>query len=174
VYEVTEKLPEYGLKKGDQLCLDGLHKDHLEIFDKKNLFRDIFNLDGSPNTGKARKAANEGRKLKWRTAMLFELNSTLKALDKINEKSRKDLLLKEEIKDEEKEIDDFHQLQDYIQQYLAITKAKKLDETIMTQSPLLRIYSQLGSCINNVELVRDLVKKLISHLSPKDKATKDG
>jgi len=64
VYEVTEKLPEYGLKKGDQLCLDGLHKDHLDIFDKKNLFRDIFNLDGSPNTGKARKAANERRKLK--------------------------------------------------------------------------------------------------------------
>jgi len=28
IYEVTEKLPEYGLKQGDKLYLDAFHKDH--------------------------------------------------------------------------------------------------------------------------------------------------
>lgn len=46
IYEVVDKrIP--GLKKGDQLYLDGLHKDHIEVFDKRGRFRKVINLDGS-------------------------------------------------------------------------------------------------------------------------------
>ena len=48
IYEVVDKrIP--GLKKGDQLYLDGLHKDHIEVFDKRGRFRKVINLDGSKN-----------------------------------------------------------------------------------------------------------------------------
>jgi len=49
VYRVKEKIPEYGLKKGDQLYLDSLHKDHLEVFTKHNRFKVALNLDGTHN-----------------------------------------------------------------------------------------------------------------------------
>lgn len=48
IYEVVDKrIP--GLKKGDQLYLDGWHKDHIEVFDKRGRFRKVINLDGSKN-----------------------------------------------------------------------------------------------------------------------------
>jgi hypothetical protein len=61
VYRVTEKIQEYGLKKGDQLYLDNLHKDHLEVFGKNNKIRSVLNLDGTENIIKLIKAA--GREL---------------------------------------------------------------------------------------------------------------
>jgi filamentous hemagglutinin len=50
------------IKKGDQLYLDGSHKNHLEVFDKNGNFKAALNLDGSVNFDKNK--AGEGRKLK--------------------------------------------------------------------------------------------------------------
>ena len=60
VYEITEKLPKYGLKKEDQIYLDALHADHLEVFSNKNA-RTVLNLDGSENIDKGIKAEMEKR-----------------------------------------------------------------------------------------------------------------
>ncbi|MGX7419695.1 hemagglutinin [Carnobacterium gallinarum] len=58
VYKVdNKKLKELGLKKGDQLYLDGLHKDHLEVFDSNGSFKEVLNLDGTVNRDKTIKAA---------------------------------------------------------------------------------------------------------------------
>ncbi|CAD5900215.1 T7SS effector LXG polymorphic toxin [Carnobacterium maltaromaticum] len=63
VYKVdNKKLKELGLKKGDQLYLDGLHKDHLEVFDSNGKFRKVLNLDGTINIDKTAKGM--GRILK--------------------------------------------------------------------------------------------------------------
>ena len=61
IYRVTEKIPEYGLKKGDQLYLDNLHKDHLEVFRKNNTFKTILNLDGTENLSKSYLVKSQGR-----------------------------------------------------------------------------------------------------------------
>lgn len=50
VYKVDKKVGN--LKKNDQIYLDGLHKDHLEVFDKNGNFRTVLNLDGSINLDK--------------------------------------------------------------------------------------------------------------------------
>ena len=60
VYEVVEKGVD-GLNKGDLVYLDGLHMDHLEVFDKKRKIKDVLNLDGTSNIDKFNKA--KGRKL---------------------------------------------------------------------------------------------------------------
>ena len=60
VYKVDKKTGN--LKKNDQVYLDGLHKDHLEVFDKNGTLRTILNLDGTVNLDKYYKAI--GRKLK--------------------------------------------------------------------------------------------------------------
>ena len=59
VYKVTENIGD--LKKGDQLYLDGLHKDHLEVFDKRGKLKNVLNLDGTSNLDKLNKAT--GRRL---------------------------------------------------------------------------------------------------------------
>ena len=51
VYEVVDKGID-GLKKGDLVYLDGLHKDHLEVFNKRGELKTILNLDGSVNNTK--------------------------------------------------------------------------------------------------------------------------
>ncbi len=61
VYSAKDDIDKY-IKKGDQIYLDGDHKNHLEIFDKKGNFRVVLNLDGSINEAKTKAA--EGRKLK--------------------------------------------------------------------------------------------------------------
>ncbi|MFP1727458.1 hemagglutinin repeat-containing protein [Lonsdalea quercina] len=61
VYKATGDVGEY-IKKGDQFYLDGQHKDHLEVFDKRGNFRAVLNLDGSLNEAKTKAA--EGRKFK--------------------------------------------------------------------------------------------------------------
>ncbi|WP_322026758.1 hemagglutinin repeat-containing protein [Burkholderia sp. BCC1977] len=60
VYKVTSNVGD-NIKKGDLVYLDGLHKDHLEIFDSKGNFKSVVNLDGSVNQGKT--DAGSGRKL---------------------------------------------------------------------------------------------------------------
>lgn len=52
------------IRKGDQLYLDGMHKDHLEVFDSKGNLRTVLNLDGTVNHKKRDLALNQGRKLK--------------------------------------------------------------------------------------------------------------
>ncbi|WP_081073778.1 hemagglutinin repeat-containing protein [Burkholderia territorii] len=60
VYKVTSDVGD-SLKKGDLVYLDGLHKDHLEVFDSKGNFKSVVNLDGSVNQSKT--DAGSGRKL---------------------------------------------------------------------------------------------------------------
>ena len=55
IYEVVDKsIP--GLKKGDQIYLDGIHKDHIEVFDKRGRFKKVINLDGLVNDIKTKSA----------------------------------------------------------------------------------------------------------------------
>ncbi|WP_230939471.1 hemagglutinin repeat-containing protein [Burkholderia diffusa] len=60
VYKVTSNVGD-NIKKGDLVYLDGLHKDHLEVFDSKGNFKSVVNLDGSVNQSKT--DAGSGRKL---------------------------------------------------------------------------------------------------------------
>ncbi|WP_416135210.1 hemagglutinin repeat-containing protein [Dickeya solani] len=60
VYKATDDIGDY-IKKGDQFYLDGQHKDHLEVFDKRGDFRSVLNLDGTINQTKT--DAAKGRKL---------------------------------------------------------------------------------------------------------------
>ena len=63
IYEVVDKgIP--GLKKGDQIYLDGMHKDHLEVFTRNGKISQVINLDGSINVRKTEEAIRQGRKLK--------------------------------------------------------------------------------------------------------------
>ncbi|MCS3610021.1 hypothetical protein M2386_005034 [Erwinia rhapontici] len=62
VYKASSDVSE-NIRKGDQFYLDGEHKNHLEVFDKRNKFVHVLNLDGSINIDKTKKAAAEGRTL---------------------------------------------------------------------------------------------------------------
>lgn len=63
IYTAKDDINTY-IEKGDQFYLDGQHKNHLEVFDKRNNFKYVLNLDGSLNKDKTMKA--QGRKLpKW-------------------------------------------------------------------------------------------------------------
>ncbi|WP_242675385.1 hemagglutinin repeat-containing protein [Phytopseudomonas dryadis] len=62
VYQVTSPIGDY-LAKGDRFYLDGMHKNHLEVFDSKGRFKAVLNLDGSYNAAKTSKAISEGRRL---------------------------------------------------------------------------------------------------------------
>lgn len=57
VYQVTSKVGDT-LRKGDQLYLDGAHKNHIEVFDSNGNFRFALNLDGSINDIKTKMAEN--------------------------------------------------------------------------------------------------------------------
>ena len=61
VYKATGDIGDY-IKKGDQFYLDGQHKNHIEVFDKRGNFRAVLNLDGTINEAKTKAA--EGRKFK--------------------------------------------------------------------------------------------------------------
>ena len=61
VYKANSDVGNF-IKKNDQLYLDGLHKDHIEVFDKQGNFKAVLNLDGTLNMKKTELA--RGRKLK--------------------------------------------------------------------------------------------------------------
>jgi len=63
ICKATDNIGDY-IKKEDQFYLGGLHKDHIEIFDKRGNFRAVLNLDGSVNERKTQQAEAEGRKIK--------------------------------------------------------------------------------------------------------------
>lgn len=51
------------LNKGSKLYLDNLHKDHLEVFDKRANAKVVLNLDGTLNVSKTEQSLKEARKL---------------------------------------------------------------------------------------------------------------
>ncbi len=60
IYNAKDDVGIY-ITKGDQFYLDGSHKNHLEVFDRRGNFKYVLNLDGSINPEKTKAA--EGRKL---------------------------------------------------------------------------------------------------------------
>ncbi|KER04457.1 hypothetical protein MEG1DRAFT_01003, partial [Photorhabdus temperata subsp. temperata Meg1] len=62
VYQVKGDVGEY-ISKGDKYYLDGMHKNHIEVFDSKHKIKAVLNLDGSLNRSKTDKAIEEGRRL---------------------------------------------------------------------------------------------------------------
>lgn len=46
------------------MYLDGLHKDHLEVFEPTGEIRTVLNLDGTVNEIKLATARKQGRKLR--------------------------------------------------------------------------------------------------------------
>nr|WP_260679974.1 VENN motif pre-toxin domain-containing protein [Enterobacter hormaechei] len=55
VYKATGDIGDH-IKKGDQFYLDGQHKNHIEVFDKRGNFRAVLNLDGTINESKTKAA----------------------------------------------------------------------------------------------------------------------
>ncbi|MHC8514734.1 hypothetical protein [Sporosarcina sp. ITBMC105] len=56
LYKVEKKTDNQYLKKGYGVYLDALHKDHLEVIDKKGNLKYVLNLDGTLNPDKTKKA----------------------------------------------------------------------------------------------------------------------
>ncbi len=59
IYRFIEKVKVDGttFKRGDYYYLDNLHKDHYETFSKNDTSKGVFNLDGTKNESKSKKAA---------------------------------------------------------------------------------------------------------------------
>gem|GEM_PF-2322561 len=55
IYKVEKKTNNNYLKKGYGIYLDALHKDHLEVIDKRGIVKYVLNLDGTLNTDKTKK-----------------------------------------------------------------------------------------------------------------------
>jgi len=53
VYEVTKKIKNNYLSKGDLFYLDSLHKDHIEVFNRFKRPVCVLNLDGTYNKQKS-------------------------------------------------------------------------------------------------------------------------
>lgn len=62
VYQAKGSVGDY-IAKGDKYYLDGLHKDHIEVFDSKGKVKAVLNIDGSFNDAKTKAARAEGRRL---------------------------------------------------------------------------------------------------------------
>ncbi|MBA0169567.1 hypothetical protein H0247_19625 [Pectobacterium sp. CFBP8739] len=62
VYQAKGTVGDH-IAKGDKYYLDGLHKDHIEVFDSKGKVKAVLNLDGSYNDSKTANAIKEGRRL---------------------------------------------------------------------------------------------------------------
>jgi len=105
--------------------------------------------------------------------MLYELLYILKVLEKVDNTMGRDIFAQHEISRHETEIDDFHELEDYIQRYLASLKNEPHDEMAKIRAYCIRMHITLGSCANNIELVQDLAKKLRRYLSDKNKKISD-
>jgi len=63
IYTVNRGAGDFS--RGDQFYLDGLHKDHIEVFDRRGNFKGVYNLDGKVNLDKTNKALSDGRKVKY-------------------------------------------------------------------------------------------------------------
>ncbi|WP_317206013.1 RHS repeat-associated core domain-containing protein [Tenacibaculum maritimum] len=60
IYKFIKKAKgdSFNFKKGDYFYLDNLHKDHFETFSKNDSSKGVYNLDGSKNVDKTKKASN--------------------------------------------------------------------------------------------------------------------
>nr|WKF57911.1 Toxin CdiA [Paraburkholderia busanensis] len=59
VYKATDDVGS--INKGDYFYLDGMHKDHLEVFDSRGKFKAVVNMDGTVNGSKTN--AGQGRRI---------------------------------------------------------------------------------------------------------------
>ncbi|RQV67630.1 filamentous hemagglutinin N-terminal domain-containing protein [Burkholderia cenocepacia] len=59
VYKATDNVG--AIRQGDYFYLDGMHKDHLEVFDSRGKFSAVVNLDGTVNQSKTN--AGQGRRI---------------------------------------------------------------------------------------------------------------
>lgn len=50
-----------GFKKGDLIVIDAMHKDHLEVFDKRGKWVGVANFDGTKNNDKTKQGEKESR-----------------------------------------------------------------------------------------------------------------
>ncbi|MGV3347102.1 VENN motif pre-toxin domain-containing protein, partial [Enterobacteriaceae bacterium LUAb1] len=62
VYQAKGEIGDY-IVRGDKYYLDGLHKNHIEVFDRNRNIKAVLNLDGSYNRVKTDKAIADGRRL---------------------------------------------------------------------------------------------------------------
>ncbi|QPT40972.1 Uncharacterised protein [Oligella ureolytica] len=63
VYRADDNMGN-NIKKGNLFYLDNLHKDHIEVFNKRGDFIHVLNLDGSINDSKTEAVNKQKRKLK--------------------------------------------------------------------------------------------------------------
>ena len=103
--------------------------------------------------------------------MLPELESTLKALKKIDVKIEKNIFDKDEIQKEIAEISDFPELLDDIHHKISTLQQANAHELAKILETVMDIYTTLGSCVNNIGLTQDLIRKSKAHLS-KEKLSK--
>ena len=61
VYRVTENAGT--LRKGDQIYLDGKHKDRLKIYDRNGKAKAALNMECTVNSKKTEAVLEEGRRL---------------------------------------------------------------------------------------------------------------
>ena len=64
IYKLTNDIPGTNLKEGFFYYLDSLHRDHLEVFNKKLKVVGVYNLDGTFNQTKFEAARQAGRNIK--------------------------------------------------------------------------------------------------------------
>ena len=62
VYKVKSDINS-NLRKGDQVYLDGQHKNHLEVSDSRGKIKFVLNLDGSVNQKKTQQARSQRGKI---------------------------------------------------------------------------------------------------------------
>ncbi len=65
VYRIDKKIDNPILDKGDGIYLDSLHKDHLEVVNKRGKVKAVLNLDGTLNVKKTEIALKENRSIEW-------------------------------------------------------------------------------------------------------------
>ena len=61
-FKVIEKIEGcYGFNKGDYIVVDGLHKDHLEVYGSNRKWKQVANFDGTKNENKTEQGKEEPR-----------------------------------------------------------------------------------------------------------------
>ena len=66
IYKISEKIEigETVLKEGHHFYLDNLHKDHIEVFNKRGNISDVLDLSGNRLVEKLRRAEEQGRNIR--------------------------------------------------------------------------------------------------------------
>lgn len=61
-FKVTENIKDCdGFKKGDYVVVDAMHRDHLEVFNKRGRWEQVSNFDGTKNNEKSKQGEKEFR-----------------------------------------------------------------------------------------------------------------